>query len=67
MIKKTHSEFDESYFKKLLENNSRYFDQQLKNDFNPPIECFVKSENLGRLVVNQSDVINWLEHKKKNI
>ena len=30
MINKAHSEFDESYFKKLLENNSRYFDQQLK-------------------------------------
>ena len=30
MINKAHSEFDEPYFKKLLENNSRYFDQQLK-------------------------------------
>ena len=41
MINKTHSEFDESYFEKLLENNSRYFDQQLKK--------FLKQKNFGIL------------------
>ena len=41
MIKKTHSEFDESYFKNLLENNSRYFDQQLKK--------ILKQKNFGIL------------------
>ena len=41
MINKTHSEFDESYFEKLLENNSRYFDQQLKK--------ILKQKNFGIL------------------
>ena len=41
MINKTHSEFDESYFEKLLENNSRYFDQQLKK--------ILKQKNFGLL------------------
>ena len=30
MINKVYSDFDEAYFKKLLENNSRSFDNQLK-------------------------------------
>ena len=30
MIDKTFSEFDETYFKKMLENNSIYFDQWFK-------------------------------------
>jgi len=41
MINKAHSEFDETYFKKLLENNSRYFDQQLKK--------ILKQKNFGLL------------------
>ena len=41
MIKKTQSAFDQSYFKKLLENNSRYFDQQLKK--------ILKQKNFGIL------------------
>ena len=30
MVDKAFSEFDETYFKKMLENNSVYFEQQLK-------------------------------------
>ena len=30
MIKMVYSDFDETYFKKLLENNSHYFDKKLK-------------------------------------
>ena len=41
MIKKVYSEFDETYFKKLLENNSLYFDQQLKK--------ILKQRNFGVL------------------
>ena len=41
MINKAHSEFDETYFKKLLENNSHYFDQQLKK--------ILKQKNFGLL------------------
>ena len=40
-MNKTYSEFDETYFKKLLENNSLYFDQQLKK--------FLKQKNFGIL------------------
>ena len=38
---KAYSKFDETYFKKLLENNSLYFDQQLKK--------FLKQKNFGIL------------------
>ena len=41
MINKAHSEFDEPYFNKLLKNNSRYFDQQLKK--------ILKQKNFGVL------------------
>ena len=41
MINKASSEFDEAHFKKLLENNSVYFDQQLKK--------FLKQKNFGVL------------------
>ncbi len=41
MIKKAYSEFDETYFKKLLEKNSVYFDQQLKK--------LLKQKNFGLL------------------
>ena len=41
MIDQMHSEFDESYFKKLLENNSHYFDQKLKK--------ILKHKNFGVL------------------
>jgi farnesyl diphosphate synthase len=40
-MKKTYSEFDETYFKTLLENNSLYFGQQLKK--------FLKQKNFGIL------------------
>ncbi len=40
-MKKVYSEFDETYFKKLLENNSLYFDQQLKK--------FLNQKNFGIL------------------
>ena len=40
-MNKTYSEFDETYFKTLLENNSLYFDQQLKK--------FLKQKNFGIL------------------
>ena len=33
MINKAYSEFDETYFKKLLEDNTVYFGQQIKNVF----------------------------------
>ena len=38
---KAYSKFDETYFKKLLENNSLYFDQHLKK--------FLKQKNFGIL------------------
>jgi len=41
MINNACGEFDETYFKKLLEKNSIYFDQQLKN--------FLKQKNFGVL------------------
>ena len=40
-MNKAFSEFDETYFKKLLENNSLYFDQQLKK--------FLKQKKFGIL------------------
>ena len=40
-MNKTYSEFDETYFKTLLENNSLYFGQQLKK--------FLKQKNFGIL------------------
>ena len=33
-MNKAYSEFDETYFKNLLENNSLYFDQHLKKFLN---------------------------------
>ena len=41
MINKARSEFDETHFKKLLESNSVYFDQQLKK--------FLRQKNFGVL------------------
>ena len=39
--------------------------KQLKTEFDPPIQCHVRSQNLGRLLTNESDVINWLEKRKE--
>ena len=39
---KAYSEFDETYFKTLLENNSLYFDQQLKKFLNQKIFGILK-------------------------
>ena len=38
--------------------------KQLKTEFDPPIQCHVRSQNLGRLLTNETDVINWLERRK---
>ena len=40
-MNKPYSEFDETYFKKMLENNALYFNQQLKK--------FLKPKNFGIL------------------
>jgi len=40
--------------------------QQLEQDFDPPIRCHVRSSNLGRLLLNKEDVINYLERGRRH-
>ena len=49
-MSKAFSEFDETHFKTLLENNSLYFDQQLKK--------FLKKKNFLIHKIESNDIYN---------
>ena len=53
-MNKPYSEFDETYFKTMLENNALYFNQHLKK--------FLKTKNFG-ILKNQLSIRFWGKEK----